>query len=302
MRTEQLEYLVELSKFNSINAASEHLHISHQSLNKSISSLETELSTKLINRNTKGIYFTHTGKQTLECARRILQEIENLRKSIEDISQESIDLEGSVSIVGTPATLNALLTPMAREIKKKHPKVKITLIESNPASIPDLLREDTFDFGIVNFPKNFISSLHDLSYDVLYHEQTVAIVSKDSDLSHLSSISLQSLLERPLLIYSASIEENNLIFNMLSKYGKLDNLAHTNSLQAYYESLSEGIYFSVVNPSVYFSIPSIFKENIRMVPLKEKIVSTTYLVQCAHPRHSKLLDQLIDHLKAQYLG
>ena len=129
VRTEQLEYLVELSKFNSINAASEYLHISHQSLNKSITALEIELNTKLINRNTKGIYFTRTGKQTLECARHILQEIENLRKSIEDISQESIDLEGSASIVGTPATLNALLTPMAREIKKKHPKVKITLIE-----------------------------------------------------------------------------------------------------------------------------------------------------------------------------
>ncbi|HBQ86245.1 MAG TPA: hypothetical protein DD811_07180, partial [Syntrophomonas sp.] len=50
MRIEQLIYLVILSHYPSLTAASEHLYISQQSLGKAIKELEWELHTDLIIR------------------------------------------------------------------------------------------------------------------------------------------------------------------------------------------------------------------------------------------------------------
>lgn len=44
MRIEQLEHIIEISKTHSINLAAQNLHITQQSLSRSIKSLEDELS------------------------------------------------------------------------------------------------------------------------------------------------------------------------------------------------------------------------------------------------------------------
>lgn len=297
MRIEQLEYLVELSKFNSINAASEHLHISHQCLNKSLTTLEKELDAKLINRSSKGIYLTKAGNQTLNSAKRILSELDALKTNLKNITTEPETLTGAATIIGTPATINTLLIPLTKKFKRNYPQVKITLIEANPLAIPEMLESDSYDFGVVNFTEHIESQFPELSFHPLFHEQTIAIVNKTSQLSCLPKISIQTLLNYPLLIYSASLSENDIIYQTLSQYGDTSNLVHTNSLQAYYETLAEGLYFSIVNPSVYFSMPSIYKANVGIVPIKEKIISTTYLVIKRNKKSPKIIEALFHDLQ-----
>ena len=54
MRTEYLNYLVEISKHKSMNLASQKLHISPQALSAAIKGLENELQIKLLDRTTTG--------------------------------------------------------------------------------------------------------------------------------------------------------------------------------------------------------------------------------------------------------
>ena len=54
MRTEQLEYFLEIAKTGSMNTASNHLLLSHQSLNRSMKNLEDDFGCELFVRTAKG--------------------------------------------------------------------------------------------------------------------------------------------------------------------------------------------------------------------------------------------------------
>ena len=54
MRLEQLENVVEIAKYESINRAAIELHLAQQSLMSSLNSLENELGFKIFERSRKG--------------------------------------------------------------------------------------------------------------------------------------------------------------------------------------------------------------------------------------------------------
>ncbi|WP_296902567.1 LysR family transcriptional regulator [uncultured Megasphaera sp.] len=72
MTLQQLRYILELSKHNSISAAAQALNISQPSLSTAIRDLEKEFSLTLVERNRHGITFTPAGLEFLHYASHIL--------------------------------------------------------------------------------------------------------------------------------------------------------------------------------------------------------------------------------------
>ena len=77
MNIEQLSYFVEVYRRKSINSASLNLNISQQSLSRSISSLEKELSIDLFVRTAKGVTTTCDGERFYKTALNILDELQS---------------------------------------------------------------------------------------------------------------------------------------------------------------------------------------------------------------------------------
>ena len=75
MNTNQLEYLIEISKHKSMSAASEKLHMSPQALSMSIKKLEEELGFPLLIRSFKGITLTSDGEWLVHEAESFLSKI-----------------------------------------------------------------------------------------------------------------------------------------------------------------------------------------------------------------------------------
>ena len=61
MKIEQLEFLIEVCRAGSINAASKKIFISQQSLNQSLRNLEEELGFTVLNRTKRGVTLTKQG-------------------------------------------------------------------------------------------------------------------------------------------------------------------------------------------------------------------------------------------------
>ena len=72
MTLQQLRYILELSKHNSISAAAQALNIAQPSLSAAIKDLETEFAMTLVKRNRHGITFTSAGLEFLHYADHIL--------------------------------------------------------------------------------------------------------------------------------------------------------------------------------------------------------------------------------------
>lgn len=300
MRIEQLKYLIELSKCNSFNAASEKLNISHQCLNKAITSLENELGVTLLNRNNKGISFTIIGKETVETSKKILLELERLNDFIsgQQLSDKSL-LKENLQIIGTGNTINALLGPIVCEMRQVYPKVQISLAEALPLDIPSMLTEDNYDFAVVNvqdlYTEDFATNKN-LVCTSLFEEKAVALVGKYSSLSNVKTISVKNILKNPIILYGTNMEKNSFTYKVLENYGSIKTCAYTNNLQFYYDSLANGLYYTVVMPSVYFSIPPMYQSKIKMIPLKEELGSITYLLQRKKQKKSPVTDDVLELL------
>lgn len=65
MRLEQLRYLIELERYDSLTGVSEKMHITRQALSMKMKNLEDELGSQLLVRSVKGIYFTLKGEALL---------------------------------------------------------------------------------------------------------------------------------------------------------------------------------------------------------------------------------------------
>ena len=83
MRLEQLAYFLTIHQCGSIHSASQKLHLTHQSLNRSMKSLEDELGTTLFTRTAKGVSLTADGEKTLAIAQIVLDAIERLKDDIQ---------------------------------------------------------------------------------------------------------------------------------------------------------------------------------------------------------------------------
>lgn len=73
MRIEQLENVVEIAKYKSINRAAIAQHLAQQSLMSSLNSLEDELGFKIFERSRKGVEPSENGAKFLEEAQTVLQ-------------------------------------------------------------------------------------------------------------------------------------------------------------------------------------------------------------------------------------
>lgn len=72
MQVESLRYFIELARAGSFYGAAKNTFISQQGMNKAISSLETELGCKLVERSRRGVRLTNEGEVLLKHAKRII--------------------------------------------------------------------------------------------------------------------------------------------------------------------------------------------------------------------------------------
>ena len=96
MTLQQLSYILELSRHNSISAAAHALNISQPSLSTAIKDLEKEFSLTLVERNRHGITFTPAGLEFLHYAGHILSHAEAMHDHFQ--AEKKQDLPQVLSI------------------------------------------------------------------------------------------------------------------------------------------------------------------------------------------------------------
>lgn len=94
MTFQQLQYLLEVSKANSISKAAANLYIATSSVSASVNSLEDELGFPIFVRNQKGLVPTQKGLTVLEHAKRICRTYDEMTK-LKDAPDRHLRLCGS---------------------------------------------------------------------------------------------------------------------------------------------------------------------------------------------------------------
>lgn len=147
MNLSQLAHLVALLETGSFTRAAEMLHLSQPAFSRSIQLLEGELGAPLVDRIGKRNEPTPLGRLVAQRARRVLGEVEEIRREAELLAQGET---GAIRL-GLGAAPSALLSaPLMQHMLDDYPKLRVKLSRGPTESLLVSLRERVLDALVVH--------------------------------------------------------------------------------------------------------------------------------------------------------
>jgi DNA-binding transcriptional LysR family regulator len=146
MELRQLEYLVAVAEEANFTRAAQRVHISQSGVSAQIRQLEHDLGATLVDRSGRTATLTEAGRAAVKHAREALASAAALRQAVGEVTGL---LSGRLTVgMVTACTVTALFEALAT-FHRAHPKVAITLIEDNSATLAERVRTGAADVALI---------------------------------------------------------------------------------------------------------------------------------------------------------
>lgn len=314
MRLEQFKYLMAIHEKQSINLASQKLHISQQSISKAIQNLEEELQTTLLYRTTQGTTLTDAGQLVLHHAENIFSEIEALQKELSDFPPKYHMLHGTLHLLYNNAFDYNLMLSSVNSFRKNYTHVNFTFQQRSLTNILEMLSKNLADIGMISVNSDFHlndaidhNKLSNFSIFPFLKDTLIVAVSNHSSLSKHHSITMNTILKQPLILYlnepsSLSIGPNepqaNWLIQLLQHHGKPNFVMQVNTLNLYIEAIIENSGVGFLTKTSTRFLPQSYLEKITLLPVRPAItLDMMYLIHSDN-EPSPLIQAYLPHLNA----
>lgn len=144
MELRQIRYFVRVVELGSMSRAALDLDLVQSALSQQISRLESELSTRLLQRSSKGAVPTEAGLAFFREAQLTLRHAEQAVRA----AQQS-RLSGTVSVGLAPTTASVLGVPLMRAMRERYPDVRLHMVESLSGHITSMLNARQLDLAVL---------------------------------------------------------------------------------------------------------------------------------------------------------
>jgi LysR family transcriptional regulator, regulatory protein for tcuABC len=144
MELRQIRYFVRVVELGSMSRTALELDMVQSALSQQISRLEGELSTRLLQRTSKGVTPTEAGLAFFREAQLILRHAEQAARAAKQAR-----LSGSVSVGLAPTTAAVLGLPLLRAMRERYPDVRLHLVESMSGHVTTMLNARQLDLAVL---------------------------------------------------------------------------------------------------------------------------------------------------------
>ncbi len=144
MELRQLRYFVRVVELGSMSRAAMDLDMVQSALSQQISRLESELSTRLLQRSSKGTVPTEAGLAFFHEAQLTLRHAE---QAIHAAQQAR--LSGAVSIGLSPTIASVLGLPFMQALRLRYPEVRLHMVSALSGHLTSLLNARQLDLAIL---------------------------------------------------------------------------------------------------------------------------------------------------------
>lgn len=144
MELRQLRYFVRVVELGSMGRAALDLNLVQSALSQQISRLEGELSTRLLQRSSKGVTPTEAGLAFFREAQLALRHAEQAGRAAREAR-----LSGSVSVGLAPSTGSVLGLPLMRAMRERYPDVRLHMVESLSGHLVNMLNARQLDLAVL---------------------------------------------------------------------------------------------------------------------------------------------------------
>jgi len=163
IKTEQLYYLTQIAKYNSLSKAADALYMTKSALSLSMKQLEEECGYEIIERTYRGVRLTEKGQQALKLAEQVLGALGDLVA----IGKEDATVEKKYNLVIDRSCMRLLSNKLFKPRSKVLEQFNIVEQERIGMGYDQYLAEDTILLSIM-FSKNREILENDERIDVRY--------------------------------------------------------------------------------------------------------------------------------------
>ncbi|MCQ2598528.1 MAG: LysR family transcriptional regulator [Treponema sp.] len=260
-----LTYFLAIANEESITAACEVLHVTQPTVSRQISDLEKDLGVILFERGPRKITLTKEGILFKRRAEEILSLI-NITE--EEISQDSQELEGTVTIGGGELKSVDYVCEKMAEFQKLHPKVFFDFNTTTSDLIKDQMDKGLLDIGILLEP------IEIERYDYFrlpVTENWVVLTHPDSNLAKKKFLKPSDLLNEKIILPRRTNIKNELSAWFGKDITKLNTVAIHNLISNTAVMVSKGVGTAL---TVETELINCFSE-IKVLKLKPELTART---------------------------
>jgi LysR family cys regulon transcriptional activator len=200
MNLHQFKFVHEAARRNlNLTETAKALHTSQPGISKAILELEEELGVDIFVRHGKRLKrVTEPGLQVLKSIDVILRELGNLKRIGEEYAMQDA---GTLSIATTHTQARYVLPEPVAALRKKYPKVSVSLHQGTPEQVAQMVLDEVADIGLATESLNDFSELVTLP---CYEWQHVAVMPASHPLASVPRLTLEHLAAEPLISYHPS--------------------------------------------------------------------------------------------------
>ncbi len=175
------------------------LFTSQPGISKAILELEAELGVDIFARHGKRLRrVTEPGREVLKSIEVIMREVGNLKRIGEEFSMQDA---GTLSIATTHSQARYFLPEPVALLRKRFPKVTISLHQGSPEQVARMVRDEVADLGLAT---EALAAVPELVTLPCYEWRHAVVMPAGHPLAQVERISLEDLAVLPLVCYHPS--------------------------------------------------------------------------------------------------
>jgi len=209
----QLEYIVAIADTGRIGAAAVRLNVSQPSLSAQLSEVETDLGVTLFRRGRAGTLVTPIGEDVVRRARKILNDLHDLRAA----AQGGGIFQGRLRLGVLPSVGPYLLPGVVMRLHREHPGLRVVIREESTTDLDEGLRNGRLDL-VISTPEDHPGARH----TPLFRERLWAAVALDHELAATKGpIRLRALRNQTLLTLGSMFRLSHIVSGLAQRAGGL---------------------------------------------------------------------------------
>jgi LysR family cys regulon transcriptional activator len=221
MKLQQLRFLATVAQSElNVTAAAAKLHTTQPAVSKQLRQLEDELGFRIFERHGRALSrVTAPGERVVECAMRVLREIQNIRIISTDFKDDS---SGTLSIGTTHTQARYVLPPVIKTFRERYPRVQLNLLQGTSEQIAEMARTGRIDLAIATGAAPLFDGFLLLP---CYRWHRQVIVPRGHALEGETPLTLEKLGEHPIVSYVFSFTGPSSLTNAFMAHNVRPNIA-----------------------------------------------------------------------------
>lgn len=292
MDLQHLREFVTLAEIGSFIEASEIHFISQSTLSRHLQALEADLNIELFKRTTRHVEINEYGEMFLPYAKSIIEKYDKYRKELSIKLKEDC---AEVNIGSIPSMIEYNIIDVFTSFQKKHPFIKIKIIEGDSLELKNLLQQGMCDIAFIREKPSPNNEFVTIPYA---EDKLVAVLPSFHSLAKCNPIKLEQLSNEIFLLLPKNNITHKLCISKCRKAGfepRIDFISHspTNII----DLVGKGMGISLLTEKAFIPIMNVIESNISIVDITPRISTKINVVYVRHKELSIHAGMFLKHMR-----